>query len=178
MQATKKAVPREEDRSVKVYSTVELVTTVASTAITTVSAAIATTATATTAAVTTTTAASATLFTGLGFVDLDVASVHVLTVKILDRGVHGSFGVHRHEGEATGASAFAIRREVNISHGSVFGEEGLEVLLCRIERQIANIHFHNRFAVSAWRRLRRLLPISGFQITTEFRKLTWQYFRP
>jgi hypothetical protein len=149
---TKKAAPREEHRFSKILSAGDiLVTTIASAAITTVAAAVTiATATTTTAAVTaaTTTAAvattaTATLFARLGFVDFDIASVNVLAVESFDRSVHGSFGIHRHEGETTGASALTIGGKVHVRNGTVLGEEGLEILLSRVERQIANIHFHN-----------------------------------
>jgi hypothetical protein len=155
----KKAVPREEHRFSKSLSVKDgLVTTITSAAITTVAAAVtiatattaaaAVTAATTPAAVATTATATAALFARLRFVDFDIASVNVLAVESFDCSVHRSFGIHRHEGETTGASALTIGGKVHVRNGTVLGEEGLEILLSRVERQIANIHFHNQWGGS------------------------------
>jgi hypothetical protein len=89
-------------------------------------------------------AAAAALFTGLGFVDLEVAAAEILTVGGADRLVHGIVGIHGHEREAAGLAAVAVDREVDVGHLAVLGEQVLEFLLGRLERQVAYIHFHNR----------------------------------
>ncbi len=104
-------------------------TTVAAFAAATTTAAVAATATAAaattvTAAATTTTAAAegGTLLTGTRFIDGQGAAIPFLAVQLVDRGIHGGIGIHRHKSKSARTAAVPVSGEVNIRHGSELGE--------------------------------------------------------
>jgi len=136
-------------------------------------------ATTATAAVSAAATAAAAFFTRLGFVDLEIASAEVRSVEGLDGAHHGSIRVHGHESEATWLAALTVDWQVHVRHLAVLGKQVLNVLLGRLKRQVAYIHFHYHPVVRALSRLLSLFPWTGFQITTEFfQKLTWQHSKP
>ena len=85
---------------------------------------------------------AATLFARLCFVHFKGASIEVGAVGTFDRGFHVLLGVHSHEGKATRAAGLTILGDVSVSDGTILGEEGFEILLSRVERHVAYIHFH------------------------------------
>ena len=77
-------------------------------------------------------------FTGLRFVDLQVASLAVGTVQRLD-GLACAFVIHFDEAEATGAAGFAIFNDVGRADLTVLGKHGVQICISGRPGQISNI---------------------------------------
>jgi hypothetical protein len=97
------------------------------------------------AAVTTAAAAAATttaIFTRSGLVDLQVATLEILSVESLDGVHHRALGVHCNKRESARASAFPIGRDEHFGHFTVLPEQRPEIIFTSLEGDIPHIHFH------------------------------------
>ena len=101
-------------------------------------AAATTTATATTATATETTTTTARRAL-LGFVHLQVAAVEHGAVQLRDGRIGGRRTAHGDEREAAGLTRFTIRRDGDLADLAGGGEEGLQVCLRRVVREISNV---------------------------------------
>jgi hypothetical protein len=104
------------------------------------------TATASAAAITTTATAAAatragTIFAGTRFVYGQRATVNIFAVQGLDRCIGTFFGVHGDEREAPGASAEFVHDHIDFGHGTVSGEEILELVFGCVEGKISDKQF-------------------------------------
>jgi hypothetical protein len=115
-------------------ATVSTATTISATAAATISAAA--------AAVSTAATAAAAIFTGLSFVHTHVTAVVILTIEVLDGLHHCFFGVHCHEGKATGAVAIAVDWDMDIGHCAKLSKESPEFIFTGIKGEIPHVHFH------------------------------------
>jgi hypothetical protein len=77
-------------------------------------------------------------FTGLRFVDLQVASLAVGSVQRLD-GLASAFVVHFNEAKATGAAGFAIFNDVGGADLTILGKHGVQICISGRPGQITNI---------------------------------------
>jgi hypothetical protein len=111
---------------------------------TTAAATASVTATASAAAITTTTAAATrarTIFAGTRFIYGQRATVNIFAVQGLDRCIGTFFGVHGDEREAPGASAEFVHDHIDFGHGTVSGEEILELVFGCVEGKISDKQF-------------------------------------
>ena len=95
-----------------------------------------------TAAAAAVTAATATAFARLGFVDAQVATLEILSVKALDCAHHGILGVHRDKRETTGAAGFPVRGQVDVGHLPVFAKQIAKIVFAATKGEVPHIHFH------------------------------------
>jgi hypothetical protein len=100
-------------------------TTVAAATAAATTVATATTAAATTVAAATTTAtttATGALFFWTSFINGEITAHEVFAIEPLNRGSHGSWGIHGHKSEATRATAFTVDWEEDVGYGAVLTE--------------------------------------------------------
>ena len=94
------------------------------------------------AAAVTAAAATTTAFARLGFVDAQVATLEILSVKALDCAHHGILGVHRDKRETTGAAGFPVRGQVDVGHLPVFAKQIAKIVFAATKGEVPHIHFH------------------------------------
>ena len=135
----------------------------------TASAAAATAATATPAAAAAA-ARRAVVFTGTRLVDRQGAALNFLARQRRNGGLGRFRRAHGDKSEAARTSAHAVGDEVDLRHGTVRGEEVLEVIFCGIEGKVSHVQFRIHFSISHYKiacSFPELFPEIGFQIITE-----------
>ena len=109
-------------------------------------------------------------FTGLRFVDLQVASLAVGTVQRLD-GLACAFVVHFHEAEATGAAGFAIFDDVGRADLTVLGKHGVQISISGRPGQISNIDVLRQDSNSKEKKVKRRTLVLRETVTSRIAKI-------
>jgi len=95
---------------------------------------------------TVTTAAAATrtgaLFARTGFVDRQVASIEVLTIKRAHGGIGLGVVIHGDEREAAGFACHPVHHQMNFVDSAVLFEKILKIVLGALKGEITYVQFH------------------------------------
>jgi hypothetical protein len=111
-------------------------------------AAAAATAAATTAVSAAAATATGTVFARTGFVNPQRAAMEFFAVELGDRLLSFRVRPHLHERESAGLARDTIHDQIAARHGSGLAEEFLEIVLHRLEGQIAYIQFRTHLLTS------------------------------
>jgi hypothetical protein len=113
-------------------------TAATTTAVATTATAAPTTAVATTATATTTTATRA-IFTRLGLVDGEGATIVLLPVQGRDGGLRFAVAAHLNKAEALAPAGVPVADDFRRLHGAVLREQLLQIRTCRVIAQVPDI---------------------------------------